>query len=285
MQRRKKRLRRLAAELAVGGLLVTGAGAAITAVAEPALAISCGTVYIGDLQWFKWTHTDVAGDPDVTGVRAGMKLRLDGANCPHTMGGNNQLQTIWIAIVGSTGTNIVQMGFVKDYNSLGITHTCSFWAIPPGNGSEYGCTGRSDDDAELFYIHLNNTHDHYVLDDCGTSTSHADYSSCTPENSGTAVFDQPHSEAALEEHYGSCDAHTFGASSDHERIGGWGTDPLLPLQGIATSDQNWTARSWGNQGDKNGCPIGSSGLGSYNLQLKESNPSRGLEWWDDRNAS
>jgi hypothetical protein len=77
----------------------------------------------------------------------------------------------------------------------------------------------------------------------------------------------------------ACDAHTFGATSGHERIGGWSTDPLLPLQGIATSDQNWTSRSWGNQGDDENC-----GDPPYHFQLKESNPSRGLEWWDTRNA-
>jgi hypothetical protein len=264
----------------VAGLL--GGGIALTGAAAPAFAgINCGTVYPKDHQWFKWTHTNVAGSADVTGVRAGVKLRLDGANCNYVSGGDQNM-SVWIAVVGDDSNHIAQLGFIKEYNGIGITQTCSFAEAPAGNSVHYDCTGKADDDGELFYIHLNNTHDKYVLDDCGKSTNTSDYSSCTPEHAQQTVWDHPHGEASEEEHHGACDAHTFGATSDHERIGGWGTSPLLPLQGIATSDQNWTARSWGNQGDNQDC-LGSQN-GSYNLQLKESNPSRGLEWWDTRNA-
>ncbi len=95
---------------------------------------------------------------------------------------HNQNQTVWIAVVGTdpTGNSIVQLGVVKDYNAIGITQTCLFWAIYGGVIQHYHCTGISDDDEINFYIHRDANQTHYVLDDCGVNTS--DYSNCTTKN-------------------------------------------------------------------------------------------------------
>ncbi len=198
-------------------------------------------------------------------------------NCPFSML-HNQNQTVWIAVVGTdpTGNSIVQLGVVKDYNAIGITQTCLFWAIYGGVIQHYHCTGISDDDEINFYIHRDANQTHYVLDDCGVNTS--DYSNCTTKNNSPTVWDHPVGQSSEEEENGACDAHTFGGSTDHERIGG-PSGPILPLQGVADSDPSWTARSWGKQSDDH-CTDP-----PYHYALHQSNPSPGLDFYDTRNAS
>ena len=275
------RFRRFATRLTlvfslIGGLVLIGSGA------TPAQAVTCGTVYTYDHQAFNWVHFANGGNgaPDVYGVRAGIKFRLDGALCGSDHGGAGEaFIAIWIGIIGDPTTgHIVQMGFVKDYNPFFVTETCFFWAIDTGQPTFYHCTGMSDDSSENFSIHTWNNGQQYILADCGLGGSNTDYSNCTVKSSSQNVWAQPTGQNSEEEHYGACDAHTFGAQGDQEKIGGVSGDPVLPLQGLA-SDGQWTARSWGNQGDEQGC-----GDPPYHFQLKETNPSRGLNWYDTRNA-
>jgi hypothetical protein len=253
-----------------------GGFALIASGATPAQAITCGTVYHRDFQDFLWAHS-TGGTPDVDGVRAGIKFRLDGALCDWSGPGSDQDVSIWIAVVGTGGAGkIVQMGFGKEYNPFGITETCFFYAIEGGVPVNYHCTGMADGNEENFYIHPSPNGTHYYLSDCGTNTS--DYSSCTLKDGTQAVWAEPSGSNSEEEIDGACDVHTFGAQSNQEKIGGVTGDPELPLQGLANG--TWMSRSWGRQNDLQGC-----GDPPYHYQLKEANPSRGLNWYDTRNAS
>ncbi len=271
------RFRRLATSLTV--IVSLGGGFALIASgATPAQAINCGTTFSNDKQYFEWVHQS-GGAKDVDGVRAGIKFRLDGVLCDFSVL-HRQGTAIWIGILGTGGASkIVQMGFVKQYNPFGVTETCFFWAIEGGSANNYHCTGMSDDSSENFYIHTWNNGTQYILADCGLGGNNTDYSNCVVKSSSQAVWAEPFGLSSEEELYGACDAHTFGGQSDQEKIGGVTGDPILPLQGRATSDTGWTARSWGRDDDVQGC-----GDPPYHYQLKEANPSRGLNWYDTRNS-
>jgi len=141
----------------------------------------------------------------------------------------------------------------------------------------YHCTGINDDDEINFYIHRDASKMHYVLDDCGVNTG--SYSTCTTKDSSQTVWDHPLGQSSVEEANGACGAHTFGASTDHERIGAPSGGTILPLEGIADSDFTWTIRSWGQQSDS------SCADPPYHYALHQSNPSPGLDFYDTRNTS
>lgn len=203
-----------ARRLADGSPQIRGGFALIPIGATPAQAISCGTTFSNDKQYFEWVHTNAASAYDVDGVRASIKFRLDGALCDFSPL-NKQGTAIWIAIIGTGGTDkIVQMGIVKDYNPFGITETCFVWAIEGGSANNYNCTGVSDDSSENFYIHTWNNGSQYILADCGPGGSNTDYSNCTVKSSSQAVWTQP-----------------LGLSSEEELNASenYGTDQLLAV--------------------------------------------------------
>lgn len=267
------RFKRLATVLAMVVGFSGGPAIFVGTVTSAQASVSCTSPFDDDFQNFDWTH-QTGGVDDVAGVRAGIKFRLDGDLCPYDDSSGSQQIAIWIAVIGNAPGKIVQMGFDKDYNTLGITETCFFWAIQGGRPEKYHCTGMSDDDEENFYIHEWNGSTQYLLEDCGTNTP--DYSSCVAENSGQDTWSFPSAQDSEEETLGACDAHSFGAAGDQEKIGS-DSGPILPLQGLANS--TWTVRSWGMQTDFDGC-----GDPPYHYQLKQPNPSAGLNWYDNRNG-
>ncbi len=267
-----KRLAAMAA--AMLGLSMAAVGIVVSAT--PAFAVSCPNPNHSDHQAFLWT----SNTGDVSGVRAGVKFLKDSALCDWTSS-NTPWDEVWLSVeVPGTGTTIVQMGFIHDYNFMEINEWCKFWATP-GTGAvaqNYGCTGYSVDDEENFSIHQDSTKTHYVLDDCGKNTT--DYSNCTTKSMGTADFSLPAGAVSQEEFYGSCGEHEWGYSGDNMKIGSVSGSPILTLQGLGAAGQ-WNARDWSTQPDEQNCTNG----GNYNWLTADSNPVHGVKWFDSRNTS
>lgn len=295
-----RRLIRLSVATAIG---LTGAGA-FFAAAAPAMAVSCPDSFYWSAagQGFVWRHLN-GSSADVAGLRSGVKWTGDGALCDFKSS-QPAGQSVWIGVQGynpSTGypvsLHLVQAGLIDGWTSGGNVVYCRFWTDQAHSlvAQVYDCNTNSPQhpvnvtagDSVNFDIHTVNNGNNYETDDCGVNTS--GYGSCSTLSTAQAVWDWPEGTAFSEEDYGAnnpdCDQHAYGASSNQEKIG----DPtgLLPLQGSLVATPNtWNARSWGTTYavQPNGDPANPCNDPPMHYYLKESNPTRGLDFYDTRNS-
>jgi hypothetical protein len=204
----------------------------------PAFAVlpDCPSPQAYDFIKSHWTPSD----NNVTGIRAPLKVRLDGLVCKDTT--YPGFAAAWIAIENQDSNGITQIGWIHFYDpSIDSGKWCRFFAIGTGAVQTYGSCAPADD--VFLYVKIQNQFDperhanFYNVYDCGTGGGYTD---CVSKTWSQA--DYVHSLAAIdaETNYG-CTVHIMGYSADTQNDGR--NSPDDPIQGQDDPGGGWSIKS------------------------------------------